>query len=226
MYSKAADGTGAAERLTEAPSRQIPNAFTPDGNHLLYHDREASRWDLFVLSLDGASEPLLATEYGERNAELSPNGKWLAYESDASGQYEIDVRPYPSVDEGHWQISEDGGTRPVWGPAGRELFYVNDRGELMKVRVRTERSFEHGNAELLLQGSYYVSPTTTDRSYDIFPDGEHFLMVKDAPDQTFRVEYLWATVACHSFVQSLHAEGSSPTCWTSARRAPAANTNR
>ena len=93
------------------------------------------------------------------------------------------MRPYPNVDEGHWQISEDGGTRPVWGPDGRELFYVNDRGELMKVRVETELSFEPGNAELLLPGSYYVSPTTTARSYDIFPDGARFLMVKDAPDQ-------------------------------------------
>ena len=54
----------------------------------------------------------------------------------------------------------------------------------MKVGVQTERSFEHGNAELLLPGNYYVSPIRFSRTYDIFPDGERFLMVKDAPDQT------------------------------------------
>ena len=116
LYSKAVDGTGAVERLTEAPSRQIPNAFTPDGNRLLYYDEESSGGGLAVLSLDGASEPVLATEHDELNAEISPNGKFLAYESDESGQYEIHVRPYPNVDAGHWQISEDGGTRPLWAP--------------------------------------------------------------------------------------------------------------
>ena len=191
LYSKAADGTGAVERLTEAPSRQYANAFTPDGNHLLYHAWQPSGGDLVVLSLDGgASEPLLATEFDERNVELSPNGKWLAYESDASGQYEIHVRPYPNVDRGHWQISEDGGTRPLWAPDGRELFYLAYRGELMKVRVQTERSFEHGNAELLLPGNYYVSPTTPNRTYDISPDGERFLMVKEAPGQTSTAEVI------------------------------------
>ena len=116
LYSKAVDGTGAVERLTEAPSRQIPNAFTPDGNRLLYYDEESSGGGLAVLSLDGASEPVLATEHDELNAEISPNGKFLACESDESGQYEIHVRPYPNVDAGHWQISEDGGTRPLWAP--------------------------------------------------------------------------------------------------------------
>ncbi len=184
LYSKAADGTGADERLTEASSRQIPNAFTPDGNHLLYSVGASSREDLAVLSLDGASEPVLATEHAELNAEISPNGKFLVYESDESGDYEIHVRPYPNVDAGHWQISRDGGTRPLWAPDGHELFYLANRGELMKVRVQTERSFEHGNAELLLPGNYYVTPSRYMRTYDIFPDGEHFLMVKDAPDPT------------------------------------------
>ena len=58
--------------------------------------------------------PLLATDFNERNAEISPDGRWLAYQSNASGQYEIFVRPFPNVDEGQVQISTDGGTEPLW----------------------------------------------------------------------------------------------------------------
>ncbi len=151
---------------------------------------EGSAGDLALLSLDGASELLLATEFDERNAQLSPNGKWLAYESDESGQYEIHVRPYPNVDEGHWQISRDGGTRPLWAPDGRELFYLTYRGELMQVRVQTERSFEQGNAELLLRGNYVVGTISAARAYDISPTGERFLMIKEAPDETSRAEII------------------------------------
>ena len=139
LYWKAADGTGAVDRLTEAPNRQYANAFTPDGNHLLYHDAKLSGGDLAVLSLDGASVPLLATESDERSAELSPNGKWLAYESDASGQYEIYVRPYPNVDDGNRR--RDGGTRPLWARDGRELFYLAAWGA---------RSFKQSAASIMV----------------------------------------------------------------------------
>ena len=70
--------------------------------------------DLGVLSLEGSSEPLLATEFAERNAEISPDGRWLAYQSNASGQNEIYVRPFPNVEDGQWLISSGGGTRPLW----------------------------------------------------------------------------------------------------------------
>ena len=179
LYSKAADGTGAVERLTENLNRDSPNAFTPDGSQLVFGSVSGTQegWDLRVLSLGGSSEPLLATEFNERNAELSPDGQWLAYESNASGQYEIYVRPFPNVDEGQRLISRDGGTRPLWAPDGRELFYLSRGGELMAVRVQTEPSFAPGNAQVVF-GGRTLAPALG-RSYDISPDGKRFLMIKE-----------------------------------------------
>ena len=179
LYSKAADGTGAVERLTENLNRDSPNAFTPDGSQLVFGSVSGTQegWDLRVLSLGGSSEPLLATEFNERNAELSPDGQWLAYESNASGQYEIYVRPFPNVDEGQRLISRDGGTRPLWAPDGRELFYLSRGGELMAVRVQTEPSFAPGNAQVVF-GGRTLAPALG-HSYDISPDGKRFLMIKE-----------------------------------------------
>ena len=88
--------------------------------------------DLGVVRLDQRSEPtrLIEAPDIQTNAEVSPDGRWLAYESGESGQREIIVRPFPNVDAGRWQISTNGGQRPVWARSGRELFYdgVRDVG--------------------------------------------------------------------------------------------------
>ena len=176
LYWKAADGTGAVERLTESENNQFPYAFTPDGKQLVFLEVGQNR-DLGVLSLEGSSEPLLATEFAERNAEISPDGRWLAYESNASGQNEIYVRPFPNVEDGQWLISSGGGTRPLWAPDGRELFYLAPGARLMAVDVQTEPSFAPGNAEEVFAG--YYAPAGG-RPYDISPDGERFLMIKES----------------------------------------------
>jgi serine/threonine-protein kinase len=74
---------------------------------------------------------LTKTPSTERNGEISPDGRWIAYESDESGQFEIYVRPFPKIDTGRWQISTAGGTRPVWAKNGQELFYMAPLGALM-----------------------------------------------------------------------------------------------
>ncbi len=158
LYWKAVDGTGAVERLTESENLQFPYAFSPDGKHLVFVDIGAGRRTLAVLSLEGSSEPLLATEFSERNGEISPDGRWLAYQSNASGQNEIYVRPFPNVEGGQWLISNGGGTRPLWSPDGRELFYVAPGARLMAVPVQpvqpvqTESAFAPGNAEEVFRG--------------------------------------------------------------------------
>ena len=119
-------------------------------------------------------EPLLATEFGERNAAVSPDGRWVTYESNASGQYEIYVRPFPDVDQGGLsQISTNGGVQPLWGPDGRELFYRSDVG-LMVVPVETDPSFTAGNPEVIVEGPYRIG---AGRTYDIAPDGQRFLFI-------------------------------------------------
>ena len=179
IFLKAADGTGAVEALTDSSVDHWPHAFSPDGTHLVFSEgaRGGDR-DLAMLSMKDGREAvrLLATEFRESNAEISPDGRWLAYQSDASGQNEIYVRPFPGVDEGRWQISTGGGSYPLWGPDGRELFYRDGASNVVAVPLRQGPSFQPGTPELVIEGGYYQS--IFGRSYDISPDGERFLMIK------------------------------------------------
>ncbi len=132
--------------------------------------------DLHVLSLagDGSVKTLVATQFSERNAEFSPDGRWMAYQSNASGQDEIYVRPFPAMDEGQWMISNSGGTHPLWAPEGRELFHLSDAA-LMAVPIRMDPSFTPGTPEVLFEGDYIAGQG---RSYDVARDGQRFLMIK------------------------------------------------
>ncbi|MDA2935056.1 serine/threonine-protein kinase [Acidobacteria bacterium AH-259-D05] len=176
LFWKAADGTGQVERLTTSPNRQSPYFFSPDGKSLVFQEEVEGSWDLHVLSMEGEPtvQPLLQTEFTELYPAISPDGRWMAYQSVESGRYEIYVRPFPKVEEGKWQISSEGGSEPVWGPDGQELFYrAGDR--MMVVPIQTEPAFMAGNPAVLFDGRYVNDPG---QDYDIFPDGQRFLMIK------------------------------------------------
>ena len=104
----------------------MPLAISPDGSRLVYHaiPKPEADYDLMVLRLNGPSqpEPLVQTPADERNAEISPDGRWLAYESSTTRRSQIYVRPFPNVGDGEYQVSTDGGRTPVWAPNGRELY--------------------------------------------------------------------------------------------------------
>jgi serine/threonine-protein kinase len=182
LYSQAADGTGAAERIgSDGGAAVFAGAVTPDGQHLLFYGAENI---VQRLGLDGRGQPdtvlqgssLLATP------EVSPDGRWLAYQSNESGVPEIYVRPYPSVEGGRWQISTQGGTRPVWSRNGRELFFL-DAGERLSVVPVTVsgETLVPGTVRRLLETAYYPGFTTRGfnlRGYDVSSDGERFLMIK------------------------------------------------
>jgi serine/threonine-protein kinase len=183
-FRQAADGTGTAERLgTEATPTDSP-VLSPDGERLVLRAVSPETGeDIVVMSLDGEGRigPLLNTKYTERNAELSPNGRWIAYQSNESGTYEVYVRPFPSINDGRWQISTGGGTRPAWNRNGLELLYVTLNGTLMSVPVETGSTFSSGIASRLVD----FSQTALDlgRFYDMSPDGKRFLIAKDDAQQ-------------------------------------------
>jgi serine/threonine-protein kinase len=134
IYWQASDGTGAAERITDSRNNQMPNAVSPDGTKLVFReDRINGGSDLMLLPLQGERrpQPLVQTPFMERNGDISPDGRWLAYESNESGQFEIYVRPFPNVNDGRWQVSTGGGTTPVWNRSGRELFYLTPGGQAL-----------------------------------------------------------------------------------------------
>ena len=178
-----ADGTGQPEKLLDlsAPGFPIPTAFTPDGSHLIYYENVSGSIDLYSVSLIGehTEEPLLATQFNESSATLSPDGRWLAYVSNETGQTEIFVRPYPDVNSGKWQVSIDGGVEPRWRGDGKELFYRKPGNPvtLFAVPVETEQGFQAGTPVELFRGDYYVIPNQP-ISYDMTADGQRFLFSK------------------------------------------------
>ena len=132
LFWQAADGTGTAERLTQSPNIQFPSAVSPDGTRVVFSEGTTSPtgFDVMMLTLekDHRVQPLVQTPFDERNGEVSLDGRWLAYESNDSGQVQISVRPFPDVNRGRWQVSTGGGTQPLWARNGQELFYLAPNG--------------------------------------------------------------------------------------------------
>ncbi len=183
LFAQAADGTGAITRLTESPNAQFPTSVSPDGTRLVFTEiaTATAAGDVLQLRLDGthAVTPLVQTPFSERNGEVSPDGRWLAYEANDSGRYEIYVRPFPDVTRGLWQVSTDGGTRPLWARNGQELFYLTATGALMRVGVERGPTWAATAPTKLFEGRY--GPATafhSGRTYDVSPDGRRFLMIK------------------------------------------------
>jgi eukaryotic-like serine/threonine-protein kinase len=156
---------------------------TPDGSHVLAVAPNVI--DIMMLALTGGHRtlPLLQTGSAERNGVVSPNGRWLAYESNAAGRFDIYVRPFPNVGAGGlWRISPAGGTRALWARSGQELFYVAPDGALMAVRVDARSdTWLAGSPARIIEGPYETRGLRGIRTYDVSDDGRRFLMVKQAP---------------------------------------------
>ena len=186
IYWQVADGSADAEPLTEGSVvDMVPSDISPDGTALLYTPEDPPS-DIWMVPLGGpatAGTPLLATPADERSASVSPDGQWLAYQSDESGQDEVYVRPFPDVNTGLTLISTGGGSSPIWSRDGRELFYYLERpGPLsdvvMAVSIDAELTFSPGVPEMLFQGEY-LEPADRGQFYDVSLDGQQFLMIRD-----------------------------------------------
>ena len=194
LYWQASDGTGSAERLTTNTGAQFPTSISPDGTRVLLFAASAqSRRAISTLTLPTSSaglnagrlqaEPLLQSSADQQNGEISPNGYWIAYQSNESGRSEIYVRPFPRVDADRFTISPNGGTRPAWARNGRELFFLDGDGRLTSVPVQaTATTFRPGAATKILNTRYYAGFSRRGqdlRAYDVSRDGQRFLMIKD-----------------------------------------------
>jgi Tol biopolymer transport system component len=184
VWSKAANETGPPERLTTSANNQWPTSVSSDGKQIVLTElTPTTNRDLMLLTLDGSHRvtPLLQTPFDEQRGIISPDGHWLAYESNSSGQFEIWVRPFPNTSVAQYQISTSGGTRPVWAHSGKELFFLGADGTLMGVPVEaTATLWNAGTPTKRLEPRYYTGGGNPNRSYDVSPDGRRFLMIKAA----------------------------------------------
>jgi Tol biopolymer transport system component len=208
---------GVAHQVTTGTNVKLAPTISPDGTTVAFFEQSPKTGnDLSIVRLPGAAAtpdagrapsasessgaqmtPLIQTPFTEALPEISPDGRWLAYMSDDSGQLQVYVRPFPDVNTGRWQVSVAGGNRPVWARNGRELFYASPTGTIMAVPVGTGSTFTSGTATKLFAWPTIAAPGQA-RTYDISRDGQRFLMVKeaggdrkDAPSATITVVLNW-----------------------------------
>jgi serine/threonine-protein kinase len=122
------------------------------------------------------ASPFVSTPFNERAARFSPNGAWLAYVSDESGRDEVYVRPYPGPGA-KVPVSRDGGTEAVWSPSGRELFYRKS-DQMLAAPVRIQQTLTVGAPRVLFEDASYPLTLVGNANYDVFPDGNRFVIVQ------------------------------------------------
>jgi dipeptidyl aminopeptidase/acylaminoacyl peptidase len=169
------------ERLRDR--RSYPDSISPDGSLLAFQTgsvKTGSDIWLMPLGADHTPRPLLQTPANEAWAEISPDGRWMAFGSDSSGRYEVYVQPFPGPGP-RQQISFEGGTSPLWATSGRELFFAGERDKdgavrVLAIDVSAGATFSAGKPRELFVGRYFMTGGPT--GYDVSRDGKRFLMAE------------------------------------------------
>jgi Tol biopolymer transport system component len=176
LYMKNADGSGSEEEVADIGAGLQVNAWdwSRDAKYVLVRKGN----ELWYLSWpQRVAKPLLQAKWTVRNAQISPDGRWMAYASNETGSMEVYVSPFLSGN-GKWQVSSGGGQEPRWRKDGKELFYVSADGKMMTVAVTASASFEAGSPVALFQ-THRRQPVSAEDvfSYDVSGDGQRFLII-------------------------------------------------
>jgi Tol biopolymer transport system component len=180
LYTKPVSG-GKAEPLFKSPYPKYPRDWSRDGKYLLMTTiSPGTRSDIWCLALnEHRAAPVLDTVYGEDYATLSPDGKWMAYQSDETGRNEVYVQPFAGLTAGtknRWTISSSGGALARWRADGKELFYVTASGRMMVVAVHAQGDeFAFDEPRFLFQ-TRPIPGEWKWNLYDVSPDGQTFVM--------------------------------------------------
>jgi serine/threonine-protein kinase len=184
VFVRDAQGAGPIERLTSTDGPiHSPYSWTPDGRTLLLAVFRSFRQQAIasVTPPDRTVRVLLDGDFAQLDPQVSPDGRWLAYQSDESGRFEIYVRPYPNVEAGRWQVSTGGATSPRWSANGLELFFV-DRTGLLAVPVTPGTAFEAGRPRRLFGVKPFGGRLGAD--FEVSSDGRRFLFILDGAART------------------------------------------
>jgi serine/threonine-protein kinase len=195
IYRKRADGSGDIERLSDSKTAAYVSSWSSDSKYLLYSPL-ANASDLWLLPLSGDRKPkeFLSTRFTENEGAFSPDGRWIAYQSDESGRTEIYIRPVEGA--GKWQVSQGGAGFPRWSGDGRQLFFRDNEG-LMSVSITVAgASIALGPAHRALKGAFrggvsgILVGSLRMPDYDVTRDGLHFLMYSSDAKTAGRAEHV------------------------------------
>ena len=183
LYWKLSSGAGSDELLLESDQAKNANDWSSDGRFLLFRSVDPRTGDdLWVLPFFGDKKqfPFLKTPFEERNGQFSPDGKWIAYQSNESGRFEIYIQPFPGPG-GKFQISTDGGAQPRWNKNGKEIFYVSLDSKMMVAPVKLSQdgqSLETSAPVTLfpVRIAEGTLPGVARQQYAVSSDGQRFLV--------------------------------------------------
>jgi dipeptidyl aminopeptidase/acylaminoacyl peptidase len=173
IFAKNADGSGGEERLLESNDMDVPEHISPDGRYMVFSRKNiggvSSGYDLWILPLTGERKPIpyLQTKFNEYQARISPDGHWLAYNSDESGTQEVYISTFP-VEGSKWQVSTTGGRQPTWSASGKEIYYLGPDSHMMLVKL----DFSPTSVKPGLPRDLFLAHTVAGQNtYDIARDG-------------------------------------------------------
>ena len=189
LYQKRSNGAGDAEPVVASDQIKLATSWSKDGRFLLFNNVDPqTNVDIWIAPTTGDRTPsvFLKTPFREGYGMFSPDGRWVAYQSNESGRPEIYVRPFVPPSEsvsaaqavGQWQISAGGGIHPVWRHDGKELFYLNPAGEMMAAPVAITESAVRPGAPVMLFPTRVVGggiDAVQARQYDVAPDGRFLI---------------------------------------------------
>lgn len=190
IYRKETEGGAPPELLLRSPTLAVPKSWSPDGRYLIYAQiNPRTGADLFALPIgkpDAHPLVLAQTQATEDQGQFSPDGRWVAYTSNESGQSEIYVIPFPpAANGGRWIVSRGGGVMPRWRRDGKELFYISPDWKMMAVDVNTNPSFQSGTPHALFETDMVDTGIRTGpMSWDLAPDGKRFLIITENSQET------------------------------------------
>jgi serine/threonine-protein kinase len=182
-----ADGAGNAQRLAESKYAQFAGSWRPDGKVLAFRQVNPDTGnDIMTLAIQGDEKsgwkpgepkPFLTSPFSELNPAFSPDGRWLAYQSNESGDFEVYARPFPGPG-GKWQVSTGGGLFPEWSHNGKELFYRSVDSKIMVVTYTASGDFFRADKPQLWSPGQFTDAGTNTYNFDLHPDGKRFAVLK------------------------------------------------
>jgi len=187
-----ADGGGDAQRLSENKNIQVPGSWSPDGKTLaFFQSNPGTGFDVMTMSMEGNEKsgwkpgepkPFANTPFVEVLPAFSPDGRWIAYTSNESGNFEVYVRPFPGPG-GRWQISTGTGALPIWSKNGKELLYRAQDGKIMVVKYTSSGDTFHAEKpNVWSSGQFSDRPQVW--NYSLSPDGKRFAVLKAGSTDT------------------------------------------
>jgi serine/threonine protein kinase len=192
LYTKRAGGSETEQLLLPMPFVPLPFGSSADGRFVSFSEVNSDRsYDMWLLPMSGDRQPLslMATPAYEGAGVVSPNGRWIAYHSNANGRFQIYVQSVPRLGT-EWQVTTSGGSRPRWRRDGRELYYVSPANEVMAVDIDTTRdSVDFGTPHALFQVPFREAPIQRN-VFDVTADGQRFLVNVNAGSRAGSIAWL------------------------------------